>query len=703
MTLTRLIPHVGTLPRALHADGAVVARPSGVVESVWRHHALAAVSIYLVLTTAANLTALWLRFGGEIPAPVLSLALRMLPWLLGIIWAAFAAFGLHRSVWRFTGIWDLRDLVAAVALATIAFYLVVHAGFGYAAYPRSVFAVSGLLTIVLVGGARLAWRLLLETRPEAGGRRKRILIYGAGSAGEMIVRDLNKNLYTAIGFVDDDPLKWGQSIHRVDVLGGRGELARLVATESPDEVLVAMPSAGAAATRRIVRALEPFKVPITTLPPLLEIVDGKVTMNQVRRLAPEDLLPRIQVQLDVSAAGRLVEGRRVLVTGAGGSIGSELCRQILALQPEHLVLYERYENNLYAVLNRLDNSPRARAVLGDVTDVRRLHAAMRQFQPHVVFHAAAHKHVPLMELNPCEAVKNNVVGTRRVAEAAIQYGAERFVLISTDKAVNPSSLMGATKRVAELVVATLASAEGTRLATVRFGNVLGSNGSVVPRWLEQIAAGGPVTVTHPDVRRYFMLIPEAVQLILQAAATMRGGEIFALEMGEQIKLLEMARSLIRLSGFVPDEEIPISFVGLRPGEKLEEQLVGVDERIASHPVEKVLQLAALTAPEPGALLDAVNALSFAAVVGDAQAVVDLLCRIVPTYQPGTELAAAAREAIVVGQPAGASRRRTHDSLKPRPMSAPAARANGSLGTRPGKPAGAVTPLPHVAALNVPAK
>ena len=343
--------------------------------------------------------------------------------------------------------------------------------------------------------------------------------------GEMIARDLRKKGHCPIGFIDDDPAKQGQSIHRIRVLGTRNDLTRILATEHPDEVLIAMPSASPSRIRQFLSALEQFKVPIMTLPPLREIPDGRVTMSQVRRVAVEDLLPRLPVQFDIEQARDMVEGQRVLVTGAGGCIGSELCRQIARLDPDRLIIYERYENNLYSVLNTLPKNFRMRAALGDVTDRRRLHAIMREYRPHVIFHAAAHKHVPLMELNPCEAVKNNVIGTRAVAEAAAHFGVDRFILISTDKAVNPTSLMGATKRAAELVVQAMAAEAGPRWGTVRFGNVLGSTGSVVPRWMEQIATGGPVTVTHPEAQRYFMLIPEAVHLILRAASITRGGEI----------------------------------------------------------------------------------------------------------------------------------------------------------------------------------
>ncbi|MBI3609516.1 MAG: polysaccharide biosynthesis protein [Nitrospirae bacterium] len=599
------------------------------LKRIGRFRRLIVVSLHLALIVFANYLAFWLRFDGTIPDEDWALFLQMLPWLLAIRAAMFIPFRIYEGLWRYTGIWDLRNIVVGVFSSSIVFYLWVRWGFGLSRYPRSVFLMDSILLVCLLGGVRLGRRIYRQMGHTD--RARRVLIFGAGDAGEMIVRDMKSNGYDyePVGYVDDDPGKVGQSIHGVRVLGTRNDLSRIMASEAPTEVLVAMPSAGPALVRQVVKALEPFKVPIKTLPNLRDVLDGKVSINQIRNLSLEDLLARAPVGLDPVPVRHLIEGKRVLVTGAGGSIGSELCRQVTAMHPAALILYERYENGLYAVGNDLV----ARSVIGDITDTNRVNAVIAAYRPEIIFHAAAHKHVPLMELNPCEAVKNNIVGTRTMAEAALRHDVERFILISTDKAVNPSSVMGATKRAAEFLVQGMNDTSRTTFAAVRFGNVLGSNGSVVPRFMAQIKAGGPVTVTHPEMRRYFMLIPEAVQLVLHAAALARNGEIFVLEMGEQIKVVEMARNLIRLSGFLPDKEIPIAFVGPRPGEKLFEELVGMDETVEPTSVEKILRVRGGRSPEPAILMRMVLELEGLAAEGKSRTVIEKLCEIVPTYRP----------------------------------------------------------------------
>jgi FlaA1/EpsC-like NDP-sugar epimerase len=597
---------------------------------------LAIVGQLLLIPTSTSF-AFQLRFDGSIPAEYQTTLLKTLPMLLVVRGLAFVAFGIDGGLWRYAGIWDLCRIILAVSTSTLVLYGFVYSPLTPAAYPRSVVIIDALLLIFLLGGVRLIWRMLPYFTRASGMRRgRRVLIIGAGDAGDMIVREMRKGgIYRPVGFVDDDPSKIGRTIHGIKVLGTRTDIPRIVAATKPAEVLVAIPSAPPSLGREFVRQLEGFKIPITTVPSLAELVNGTVGLKEIRPMAIEDLLPRNQIALDTLNVRQLISRKRVLVTGAGGSIGSELCRQIAAFGPTDLVLFERYENGLYTIVNDLTDrpiAPNVHAVVGDVTDAARVQEVFEQYRPQIIFHAAAHKHVPLMEANPSEAVKNNVVGTQTVADAAHKYGSERFVLISTDKAVNPTSVMGATKRVAEFVVQTVAAEPGdTRFVTVRFGNVLGSNGSVVPRMIEQIRAGGPVTVTHPEIRRYFMLIPEAVQLVLQAAVLARGPETFVLEMGEQVRILDVARNLIRLSGFVPDEEIPISFIGLRPGEKLHEELTTSDEALEPAGVDKILRVRRNETIDADSFADNLATLIEKAAMGQHADVIRQLRRIVPTF------------------------------------------------------------------------
>ena len=591
----------------------------------------------LLLIPTANSFAFQLRFDGNIPQEFQWVFLKTLPMLLVVRGLAFVVFGIDGGLWRYAGIWDLWRIVLAVFSSSLVLYISVYGPLTPAVYPRSVVIIDALVLICLLGGLRLVWRMLPSLAHVTQiNRGRRVLIIGAGDAGDMIVREMRKGgVYLPVGFVDDDPSKIGRNIHGVKVLGTKADIPAIVAATKPVEALVAIPSAPPAVIRSFVHLLEGFKIPITTVPSLSELVNGHVGVKEIRPMAIEDLLPRNQVALNTAGVRRLIAGKRVLVTGAGGSIGSELCRQIATFGPSDLVLFERYENSLYTIVNDLTDRPivpKVHAVIGDVTDVARVHEVFGQHRPHIVFHAAAHKHVPLMEANPSEAVKNNVVGTQTVAEAARRFCAERFVLISTDKAVNPTSVMGATKRVAECIVQTIAADPGdTRFVAVRFGNVLGSNGSVIPRMMDQIRAGGPVTVTHPDIRRFFMLIPEAVQLVLQAAVLVKEHAIFVLEMGEQVRILDVARNLIRLSGHVPDEDIPISFIGLRPGEKLHEELTTDDEALEPAGVEKILRVRREEALDAEWFADNLALLIEKAAMGEHSEVIRQLRRIVPTY------------------------------------------------------------------------
>jgi FlaA1/EpsC-like NDP-sugar epimerase len=616
----------------------------------------ATVALQLVFAGLSQWIAFLLRFDGNLQARVAEVFWATLPWLVGVRALAFIGFRLNEGLWRYAGIYDLRAIVYAVVTSSVGFALLTLLPFGPPAYPISILIIDAILLTLMLAGGRLIRRMISERGHGQSG--KRVLIFGAGDVGEMIVRDIKNSRhagYLAVGFVDDDPTKVGHRIHGVPVLGTRHRLAEILKQHRPHEVLLAIPHAEPVAVRAIVRTLEPFKIPIKTVPNLRDLIDGKVELSQVRSLSVDDLLTRAPVGLARDPVKHLIGGRRVMVTGAGGSIGAELCRQIARLKPASLVMLERYENSLHAVRMELEDARLQFGlypVIADVTDPARLDEVLQAHRPEILFHAAAHKHVPLMEENPCEAIKNNVRGTRVLALAAEAHGVDRFILISTDKAVNPTSVMGASKRLAEMIVQQQAAAGSTSFSIVRFGNVLGSNGSVVPRFVDQIKRGGPVTITHPEVRRFFMLIPEAVQLVLHAAAQAEGGATYVLEMGEQVKVVDMARHLIRLSGFVPDEEIAIEFIGLRPGEKLYEELVCRDEEAGPSAIEKVLRVVSRSGP-PQDLAEAVTRLEADAAHGCRDEVLAALRTLTGMIAPGEESIAEQRPTVVPAAPVAA--------------------------------------------------
>ena len=593
----------------------------------------------LCLIILANYLAFWLRFDGNIPQDNFNLFIQMLPWLVLIRLTAFFAFQLNEGLWRYTSIWDLKKILLGVLTSTLGFAILVIWVFEITDYPRTIYFIDTILLIGLLVGIRLPFRLFKEMAPWK--HKKKVLIIGASDPAERVLREMQANPsyhYKPVGFVAEDNSLLGQRIHGVKVLGTRQDLPAIVKMKNPQEILVALTKTNPSMIREIVTALEPFKIPIKTLPSFRDLLEGSVTVNQIRSLDLEDLLPRDPIGSNSERSRKLIEGKKVLVTGAGGSIGSELCRQISSLKPEALILYERHENSLYSIGNELASlvgtSP-IYLIIGDITDKARLQEVFGQYRPHIIFHAAAHKHVPLMEENAVEAVKNNVLGTDLLAQTAEQFAVEKFVLISTDKAVNPTSVMGATKRAAELIIKEIAVHSQTHFSTVRFGNVLGSNGSVVPLFKDQIEAGGPVTVTHPEMRRYFMLIPEAVHLVLQAAS-LEQGDNFILDMGDQLKVLDLARNIIRLSGHVPDQEIPIAFVGLRPGEKLQEELVGPGETTEPSAVEKIHCIVSTNGFSSEALARTLREFTHLSSLNNAE-IIQILRNLIPTYETPNHL------------------------------------------------------------------
>jgi FlaA1/EpsC-like NDP-sugar epimerase len=515
----------------------------------------------------------------------------LLLFFLAVKLPVFGCFKQYRGWWRYVSISDLlgifrASLVSTLIILAVWFTVMLQVPSVRRALPPGITTVSqGIFmadlfgTILVPAGLRMLIRLYHEEfRSVEGQRRKRFLIVGAGNAGEALLREIHRMpviQYDVIGFIDDDPVKQGISIHGIPVLGTVEELPRICRHHNIDEIAIAMPAATRQQHRRVVQVCQGAKIRFRTVPSITDIASGKLRVSQIRDVDINDLLGREVIQLDLDLIEAFARSKTILVTGAGGSIGSEMCRQICQFAPKLLVLVEQAENPLFYVereLRRQFPSLSLEPVICDITDKARVDEVFARHRPEVVIHAAAHKHVPLMELNPGEAVKNNVLGTQTVADAADRYGATHFVMISTDKAVNPTSVMGSSKRIAEMYIQDLGRTSKTQFVTVRFGNVLGSEGSVVPIFKRQIAEGGPVTITHPQMKRYFMTIPEASQLVLQAATMGQGGEIFVLDMGEPVRIVDLAQELITLSGFRPGEDIEIVFTGPRPGEKLFEEL-----------------------------------------------------------------------------------------------------------------------------------
>ena len=612
----------------------------------------------VLLLAAAFIGSHLIRFEFDIPIYFLALFKRMLPWVLLTKLSCFYYFGLYRGMWRYTSISDLLKIIKASTIATVVIVSFILFKSRFIGYSRSIFLLDWCLTILLICGFRLGVRLFFEhfSKEEptptnflsafkffakSKKENKNLIIIGAGDCGEKIYREIHDNAslrYNVVGFLDDNQKKTGRTIHGIPILGRIDEIEAVIKKVDADVGLIAIPSAKGEQMRRIVELCNSSGIPFKTIPSYGELIDGRVSVKAIRDVAYRDLLGREVIQLDEEQIGSYLKGQPVMVTGAGGSIGSELCRQICRFRPKSIILYERAESPLYEIeleLKQNFDNVNVVTLLADVQDKKQLEKAFETYMPQTVFHAAAYKHVPMLELQPWKAIKNNILGTANLVEISNKFNVDRFVFVSTDKAVRPANIMGTSKRIAEMLVQSQNGRKlsNTRFMIVRFGNVVGSVGSVVPLFKKQIETGGPVTVTHPDVTRFFMTIPEACQLILQAGSMGSGGEIFLLDMGTSIKIDDMARDLIRLSGFEPGVDIKLEYIGLRPGEKLYEELIIEGEGIVPTSHEKIMVLKGIESDLQ--LLDGkINEL---AIMADDQEVDKIKAKfkeIVPEYGPG---------------------------------------------------------------------
>jgi FlaA1/EpsC-like NDP-sugar epimerase len=555
--------------------------------------------------------------------------------------AVYYLFGIYRRLWAYASVKELILIITAVSAASVVFsaVLLILLTTSVLNFPRLLLPIDWLLSMVGIGGFRFSFRMIAEGRAASGKPLARqahnVLVIGAGDAGALVVREMQRNPQIGlhpVGYLDDDPAKQRKQIHGVPVVGKLNDLGRALNNRRVDEVIIAIPSTGGSIIRMVTDICRLKGVPFRTMPGLYELIGGKVSVNRLREVDITDLLRRESAQIQNELVGAALTGKRVLVTGAGGSIGRELCRQIARWGPQTLILLGHGENSIFeAMLELQEDFPtlQIQPVIADIRDLSHLENIFNSYRPQVIFHTAAHKHVPLMESNVEEAITNNVVGTRNVCQAASEADAERLVMISTDKAVRPVNVMGATKRIAEMIVLDAAHRTGRAFSVVRFGNVLGSRGSVVPLFKRQIAHGGPVTITHPDMKRYFMTIPEAVHLVLQASAMGQGGEVFLLNMGQQVRILDLAEDLIRLSGLEPGQDIEIVFTGIRPGEKLSEDLweEGTEYQKTAHP--DIFRVEAEEAIIPPNLSRTVDELHHLSRQYETSAIISLLDETIP--------------------------------------------------------------------------
>ena len=585
-----------------------------------------------IILAIAPILALLLRCEGELPIRELASVQACIPWIVIVSLAIFYFYGMYHRIWHYARMRDLVALIGAVTLSQALIFIIVIMTDIY--MPRSIPILTWIFTLGGIGISRLLFKVNLDLVTESKGDRQNLLIVGAGDAGAMLVRELEQNSVATIniiGFVDDDKKKKNGRLAGFPILGTINELPQVVRANKVDEIVIAIPSADGDTIRHIDGKCRQTGAKVRIMPGIYEMVSNEVGMGEMREIRLEDLLRREPIHLDFAKITNYIAGKTVLITGAGGSIGSEISRQISRVGAKEIILLGRGENSIYEIhqeLKRKFPEQNYRTVIANITDKERMARIFQKFQPQVVFHAAAHKHVPLMEIQPDEAVKNNVFGTQNVAQLADENHAEIFVLISTDKAVNPTSVMGATKRTAELVLQEINQHSHTKFVTVRFGNVLGSRGSVVPLFEKQIAAGGPVTVTHKDMTRFFMTIPEAVQLVLQAGSQAEGGEVFLFDMGKPVKIKDMAEDLIRLHGLTPGKDIKITFTGLRPGEKLYEELLTSEEGTTSTKHKKIFKAKIQPLDEA----DLKQSLQILRETPDRQVILKTLKHMIPTYK-----------------------------------------------------------------------
>lgn len=579
---------------------------------------------------------LFIRFDGYVSHLYMNQMFSALPFMIVSYIIMLVSMHLYTRIWRYAGMREVLAILVATTIGTGLFYTFMY--IFDKSLPRSIYFITWLLNTGVIGVGRMILHYIsihYGATPNEGPMKVNTLIIGAGDAGATIGREIeryHKRFRKIIGFIDDDPLKINRLINGYRILGNRNDIPRIVQENYIDEIIIAMPSVKRYVIKDIMDICSPLKCKVTTLPGMYQVLDDEVLVSHLHPVSIEDLLERDEIHLDMDIVGRTLHNKVVLVTGAGGSIGSEICRQVMKVGPEKLLLLGHGENSIYLIhqeLKELYKDTEIIPIIADIRDKQQLESIFKTYKPQIVFHAAAHKHVPLMEIQPMAAVLNNIYGSRNVAEVAGQNNVERFVMISTDKAVNPTSVMGATKRVAEKIVISFNHLYSTKYITVRFGNVLGSRGSVIPLFRKQIEAGGPVTVTDPEMTRYFMTIPEASQLVLQAGAMGQGGEVFLLDMGEPVKIMDLAKNMIRLSGLEPEKDIRITITGLRPGEKKYEELLTSEEgtnrtnhsKIFEAPLDEVDQSWLFTKLE-----------SFEQCHTDIE-IIGILQDIIPTYKP----------------------------------------------------------------------